>query len=82
MRVRVLVLAAIAAAAHEAAAFGPRIHRTELHIHLDGSITTETLFAVAVARNMSLPPDGRVPEAADDIRALLVSGPSPSTSPP
>ena len=46
--------------------------RIELHIHLDGSVSPETLLDVAVARNMTLPLVGH-PKTVDDILRLMLS---------
>ena len=46
--------------------------RVELHIHLDGSVSPETLLDVAKLRNMTLPLVGR-PKTVDDILRLMLS---------
>jgi adenosine deaminase len=49
-------------------------HRVELHIHLDGSISPETLLEVSIARNLSLPcPICGRPVTVSDINRLLES---------
>jgi adenosine deaminase len=50
-------------------AFG---HRIELHVHLDGSISPQTLLDVSQARNLSLPLVG-YPKTVSDIQRLLSS---------
>jgi len=50
--------------------------RVELHVHLDGSMESDTLFEIATARNLSLPLPGgepRIPSSADEIEALLAA---------
>eukprot|EP00040_Diaphanoeca_grandis_P000101 m.272394 g.272394 ORF g.272394 m.272394 type:complete len:368 (-) comp101056_c0_seq1:59-1162(-) len=48
-------------------------NRVELHIHLDGSITVQTLLEIAQFRNMGLPPQGKVPTTVEEITFLLNS---------
>ena len=48
--------------------------RTELHVHLDGSIPPATLLRISRRRNLTLPGlAGRVPESIDDIWTALQS---------
>ena len=47
--------------------------RTELHIHLDGSIPPAELLQISIDRELVLPGIDRVPATVDDIWAALRS---------
>jgi len=47
--------------------------RVELHIHLDGSISVQTLFQACLARNISLPLGIGRPRSIDDVQRYLDS---------
>ena len=63
----VLVLMLVLPAAPAAAA---ALVRTQLHVHLDGAVTAETLFEVAQSRNLSLPVVGH-PKSVRDVELLV-----------
>ena len=44
--------------------------RSQLHVHLDGSVTEDTLFNITIRRNLSLPTIG-IPKSASEIGTLI-----------
>ena len=44
--------------------------RTQLHVHLDGAVTAQTLFEIARSRNLKLPVVGH-PGSVRDVELLI-----------